>query len=157
MKYSAGLLMYRRIGDSVEVFLVHPGGPFFKKKEEGYWSIPKGLVDEDEADLDAARREFEEETSIPVIAGQAFLDLGEILQKGGKRVRAWAFEGEADVEKIRSNSFEMEWPPRSGRRQSFPEIDRGAWFDIKTARTMIIEAQRSFLDRLCAMLAKPSA
>lgn len=157
MKYSAGLLMYRRIGDSVEVFLVHPGGPFFKKKEEGYWSIPKGLVDEDEADLDAARREFEEETSIPVIAGQAFLDLGEIRQKGGKRVRAWAFEGEADVEKIRSNSFEMEWPPRSGRRQSFPEIDRGAWFDIKTARTMIIEAQRSFLDRLCAMLAKPSA
>jgi predicted NUDIX family NTP pyrophosphohydrolase len=157
MKYSAGLLMYRRIGDSVEVFLVHPGGPFFKKKEAGYWSIPKGLVDEDEADLDAARREFEEETSIPVIAGQAFLDLGEIRQKGGKRVRAWAFEGEADVEKIRSNSFEMEWPPRSGRRQSFPEIDRGAWFDIKTARTMIIEAQRSFLDRLCAMLAEPSA
>jgi predicted NUDIX family NTP pyrophosphohydrolase len=157
MKYSAGLLMYRRIGDSVEVFLVHPGGPFFKKKEAGYWSIPKGLVDEDEADLDAARREFEEETSIPVIAGQEFLELGEIRQKGGKRVRAWAFEGEADVEKIRSNSFEMEWPPRSGRRQSFPEIDRGAWFDIKTARTMIIEAQRSFLDRLCAMLAKPSA
>lgn len=157
MKYSAGLLMYRRTGDLVEVFLVHPGGPFFKKKEEGYWSIPKGLVDEDEADLDAARREFEEETSIPVIAGQAFLDLGEIRQKGGKRVRAWAFEGEADVEKIRSNSFEMEWPPRSGRRQSFPEIDRGAWFDVQTARTMIIEAQRSFLDRLCVMLAEPSA
>lgn len=156
MKYSAGLLMYRRIGDSLEVFLVHPGGPFFKKKEEGYWSIPKGLVDEDEADLDAARREFEEETSIPVIANQLFLDLGEIRQKGGKRVRAWAFEGDADVQKIRSNSFEMEWPPRSGRRQSFPEIDRGAWFDIAAAGRMIIEAQRAFLDRLCAMLAEPS-
>lgn len=157
MKLSAGLLMYRRIQGPVEVFLVHPGGPFFRKKDEGYWSIPKGLVDEGELDLDAARREFEEETAITVIADQAFLDLGEVRQKGGKRVRAWAFEGEADVQNIKSNLFEMEWPPRSGRRQSFPEIDRGAWFDIASARTMIIEAQQSFLDRLCAMLEEPSA
>ncbi len=148
MKYSAGLLMYRRTDDGVEVFLVHPGGPFFKKKDAGYWSIPKGLVDEGEADLDAARREFAEETSTAVPAGGIFLDLGWIQQKGGKRVKAWAFEGDLDVREVRSNTFEMEWPPRSGRREAFPEVDRGGWFDVESARTMINEAQRAFLDRL---------
>lgn len=144
--------MYRWNGDTVEVFLVHPGGPYFRKKDAGYWSIPKGLVDEGEADLDAARREFEEETSIHVHADQSFLDLGEVRQKGGKRVRAWAVEGDLHVQEVRSNTFDIEWPPRTGRLQSFPEIDRGAWFDLQTAEKMIIESQRSLLHRLRTVL-----
>ncbi len=156
MKYSTGLLMYRCAGDEPEVFLVHPGGPYFAKKDERYWSIPKGLVEESEADLDAARREFEEETSIAVSTNQDFLDLGEVRQKGGKHVRAWAFEGDCDPQAIRSNTFEMEWPPRSGRTRTFPEIDRAAWFDVETARQKIIEAQRVFLDRLEEYLEGPA-
>lgn len=148
MKYSAGLLMYRRTDEGVDVFLVHPGGPFFKKKDAGFWSIPKGLVDESEVDLDAAMREFAEETSIAVPACAIFLDLGWIQQKGGKRVRAWAFEGDLDPRDVKSNTFEIEWPPRSGRRQAFPEVDRGGWFDVEAARNMINVAQCAFLDRL---------
>lgn len=149
MKFSAGLLMYRRVGDEIEVFLVHPGGPFFAKKDEGYWGIPKGLVEDDEPDVDAAVREFEEETALVVdVPVTSFVALGEVKQKSGKRVHAWAFEGDVDPEDIVSNTFDMEWPPRSGRTRTFPEIDRGAWFDLETAREKINSAQSAFLDRL---------
>lgn len=153
MKFSAGLLMFRRINENVEVFLVHPGGPFFAKKDEGYWGIPKGLVEDDEPDVEAAVREFEEETAISIEADRSsFIPLGEVKQKSGKRVQAWAFEGDVDPGDVVSNLFEMEWPPHSGRRRSFPEIDRGAWFDMPAARKKINEAQRAFLDRLEAHL-----
>lgn len=149
MKFSAGLLMYRRAADGIEVFLVHPGGPFFSKKDEGFWGIPKGLVEDDEPDVDAAIREFEEETAILVDASKTtFIPLGEVKQKSGKRVQAWAFEGDVDPSDVVSNTFEMEWPPHSGRKSSFPEIDRGAWFDVPAARLKINGAQSAFLDRL---------
>lgn len=147
MPVSAGLLMYRRRGGALEVLLAHPGGPFFARQDEGSWSVPKGLVEDGEADLDAARREFEEETSLAVDADD-FLDLGEVRQKGGKRVRAFAFEGDCDPAAIESNTFELEWPPRSGQRRSFPEIDRAAWFALDEARRRILAAQTAFLDRL---------
>ncbi len=149
MKFSAGLLMYRRVDGEIEVFLVHPGGPFFAKKDEGFWGIPKGLVEDDEPNVDAAVREFEEETAISVDASEAaFIPLGDVKQKSGKRVHAWAFEGDVDVAAVVSNTFEMEWPPHSGRKETFPEVDRGAWFDVAAARVKINQAQRAFLDRL---------
>ena len=149
MKFSAGLLMYRRAAEGIEVFLVHPGGPFFANKDDGFWGIPKGLVEDDEPDVDAAIREFEEETAISVDAsGTTFIPLGEVTQKSGKRVQAWAFEGDIDPADVVSNTFEMEWPPHSGRKSLFPEIDRGAWFDVPAARLKINGAQRAFLDRL---------
>src|SRR5262252_3749819 len=125
-KLSAGLLMYRRREGGLEVFLVHPGGPFWAKKDLGAWSIPKGEYDEGEEPLAAARREFEEETGIQPEGH--FVPLKTIKQPGGKTVLAWAFEGDADVAAIKSNTFSMEWPPHSGKQQDFPEVDRAGWF-----------------------------
>ena len=144
---SAGILLYRNGGDGLEVLLVHPGGPFFARKDDGAWSIPKGVYSDDEAPLAAARREFAEELGSACPGGDA-VELGEIRQKSGKRVLAWAVEGDIDADSITSNTFELEWPPRSGRRQEFPEIDRAAWFPLPTARTKILAAQAEFLDRL---------
>jgi predicted NUDIX family NTP pyrophosphohydrolase len=144
---SAGILLYRVEDRSLEVLLVHPGGPFFARKDDGAWGIPKGLYEDDEEPLAAARREFAEELGSPCPDGPA-LDLGEIRQKNGKRVTAWALEGDLDAETITSNTFTIEWPPRSGRRQEFPEIDRAGWFTLDAARVKILAAQAPLLDRL---------
>jgi predicted NUDIX family NTP pyrophosphohydrolase len=150
-KRSAGLLMYRRANSGeVEVFLVHPGGPFWAKKDKGAWSICKGEYGEGEPPLEAAKREFEEETGFR--AQGEFLELGEVKQSGGKIVSAWAFEGDCDPAKLVSNRFSMEWPPRSGRMIEFPEVDRGGWFEITQAREQILKSQAPFLDRLQRML-----
>jgi predicted NUDIX family NTP pyrophosphohydrolase len=145
-KRSAGLLMYRRIVvDELEIFLVHPGGPIWAKKDKGAWTIPKGEYEPDENPLAAARREFEEETGFQA-AGE-FVDLGSIKQKSGKVVNAWAFEGDCDPIELRSNTCEIEWPPRSGRRLEIPEVDRGRWFSINKAKEYIREEQRELLQR----------
>jgi predicted NUDIX family NTP pyrophosphohydrolase len=143
---SAGILMYRQTGSEMEVLLVHPGGPFWRNKDEGAWSIPKGEMDEDEDAAVAARREFLEETGC-ALSGP-LEPLGDIRQRGGKRVTAFAVEGDLDVNAIKSNTFEIEWPPKGGRMQSFPEIDRAAWFDLPAAHVKILESQRQLLDRL---------
>jgi predicted NUDIX family NTP pyrophosphohydrolase len=145
-KRSAGLLMYRSGKSGIEVFLVHPGGPFWAKKDFGAWSIPKGEYLEDEDPLEAAKREFEEETGFA--PGEHFVEVGELKQPSGKLVRAWAFEGDCDPAKLRSNTFSMEWPPRSGRKIEVPEVDRGSWFTIEDARSRLLTGQREFLDRL---------
>ena len=142
--------MYRRIGANVEVFLVHPGGPYWRKKDEGAWSIPKGEMDEGEDAEVAARREFMEETGI-ALSG-LLVPLGDIRQRGGKRVIAFAVEGDVDVETMQSNTFEIEWPPKGGRMQSFPEIDRAEWFDLPSAHAKILEGQRALLDRLAGLV-----
>lgn len=134
-RQSAGILLYHIIDNQLQVFLVHPGGPFFKNKDDGSWSIPKGEFDERENPLDAAKREFLEETG-QSISGN-FIELTAIQQKGGKIVYAWAVEGDIDHNAIVSNTFEIEWPPRSGKKQAFPEVDRAGWFDIETARMKI--------------------
>ena len=144
-KRSAGLVMFRRLKE-LEVFLVHPGGPIWAKKNEGAWTIPKGEYEEDENPLAAARREFEEETGFK--AAGSFLDLGTIRQKSGKRVAAWAFEGDCDPANLKSNTCEIEWPPRSGRRLEIPEIDRGRWFSLEEAKQYIREEQSPLLDNL---------
>ena len=146
-RLSAGILLFRERGGGLEVLLGHPGGPFFTKKDEGSWTVLKGEADPGE-DLQAvARREFAEETGSQPPEG-TMLELGEIRQKGGKTVVAWALAGDLDPATARSNTFEMEWPPRSGRRRAFPEIDRVDWFDLEAARTKIIPAQVPLLDRL---------
>jgi predicted NUDIX family NTP pyrophosphohydrolase len=142
--------MYRRKYQGLEVFLVHPGGPFFAKKDLGAWTIPKGEYAEDEEPLQAARREFQEETGFAV--PESFLDLGWVKQAGGKIVRAWAFEGDCDPNKLISNHCEVEWPPRSGRLIEIPEVDRGAWFSVAEARERIKSTQIPFLDRLSKIL-----
>ncbi|RSL19387.1 putative NUDIX family NTP pyrophosphohydrolase [Edaphobacter aggregans] len=149
-KRSAGLIVYRRRGDGLEVFLVHPGGPFWAKKDLGAWSIPKGEYEEGEDGLDAARREFWEETGFAVDGD--FLEVGTIKQPGGKVVAAWAVAGEFDAALLRSNVFEMEWPPRSGLIQEFPEVDRGGWFSIEEARGRILKGQVGLLEMLCSVL-----
>jgi predicted NUDIX family NTP pyrophosphohydrolase len=136
---AAGILLYRRRGPDVEVFLVHPGGPFWAKKDDAAWSLPKGLIDADEAPLAAARREFREETGFDVDG--AFAELGTFKLLGGKRLHVFALEGDCDPAKLHSNSFDMEWPPRSGRRQSFPEVDRAGWFDQQNALRKITKGQ----------------
>jgi predicted NUDIX family NTP pyrophosphohydrolase len=143
---SAGLLMYRRSGKLLEVFLVHPGGPFWAKKDIGAWSIPKGIAAEGENMLEAAKREFTEETSIS--PSEPFIDLGEIRQKSGKRVHAWAFERDGDLPQLKSNMFRIEWPPRSGRMNEFPEIDQGRFFPITEAHQKIHQQQAELLNRL---------
>ena len=149
-KTSAGLLMYRYRNTVPEVFLVHPGGPFWARKDMGAWSIPKGLYDANEDPLDAARREFEEETGFT--AGGSFKPLGAIRQPSGKIITAWAVEGDADPAAIKSNMFTMEWPPKSGRQREFPEVDRAAWFTVDMAREKILKGQRGFLDELERLL-----
>ncbi|SRR5712691_2491360 len=145
-KRSAGLLMYRRRDHGLEVFLVHPGGPLWAKKDFEIWSIPKGEYLDDEPPLRAAKREFEEETGFT--ADGNFLELGDLRVPSGKIVVAWAFEGDCDPSRLKSNTFSMEWPPRSGRRIEVPEVDRGGWFTIDAARVRILKGQRPFLDRL---------
>jgi predicted NUDIX family NTP pyrophosphohydrolase len=145
--YSAGILLYRRRDGRPEFFLAHPGGPFWKEKDAGVWSIPKGLYDADEEPLAAARREFHEETGLRLDApDEAFIPLGEVKQKGGKFVRAWAVEGDIDAETIVSNTYAVQWPKGTWRR--YPEIDRAGWFDEATARQKILSAQAAFIDRL---------
>jgi len=143
---SAGLLLYRRRGGMLELLLVHPGGPFWKNKDPGAWSIPKGEYTGDEAPLAAARREFAEELGFAP-EGE-FIYLGEIRQKGGKTVMAWAVEGDCDPSTIVSNTFSMEYPPKSGKFREFPEIDRAAWFDPESAKEKINPAQAPLIDRL---------
>jgi predicted NUDIX family NTP pyrophosphohydrolase len=146
MQHSAGLLMFRRPGGALEVLLAHPGGPFWRSRDAGAWTIPKGEFADPEQAADAAQREFAEETGFAVTP--PLLPLGDIVQKSGKRVSAWAFEGECDPEQLRCNEFELEWPPRSGRTQRYPELDRVAWFGVAEARRKLVPAQCAFLDRL---------
>ncbi len=148
MKHSAGILVYRQKHGVLRVLLAHPGGPFWRNKDAGAWTIPKGEINEGEDRLAAAVREFEEETGIH-LSGD-FLPLGEIKQKGGKVVHAWAHQGDLDPANIKSNMCEIKWPPRTGRRQLVPEIDRGEWFDLETARQKILPSQVALLDRLAA-------
>jgi predicted NUDIX family NTP pyrophosphohydrolase len=144
---SAGILLYRLRGGSLEVFLVHPGGLYWQRKDAGAWSIPKGELEEEGADLLAtAQREFFEETGFRVSG--AFISLTPLKQRSGKLIHAFAVAGDVDAAAVTSNTFRMEWPPRSGREQEFPEIDKGAWFSIGTAREKIVAGQRGFLDQL---------
>jgi predicted NUDIX family NTP pyrophosphohydrolase len=145
-KQSAGILLYRHPTQILEVFLVHPGGPFWKKKDAGVWTIPKGEFTNDEPALDAAVREFREETGFSLKG--PFQPLSPIRQKGGKRVYAWATSGDLDPDKIVSNTFEMEWPRHSGKTQNFPEVDRGKWYTLEEARNYINTAQIPFLEEL---------
>jgi predicted NUDIX family NTP pyrophosphohydrolase len=149
-KTSAGLLLYRLRRGVPEVFLVHPGGPFWAKRDAGSWSIPKGEADPGEDLLAAARREFQEETGLSVDGD--FHALAPVRQPGGKLVHAWAVAADCDAATVRSNTFEMEWPPRSGRRQLFPEIDRAAWFDLPAARAKINRGQLGLLDQLESLI-----
>jgi predicted NUDIX family NTP pyrophosphohydrolase len=162
-RQSAGILLYRlppspaeasaKAGPSLQVFLVHPGGPYWKKKHSGAWTIPKGEFNADEPALDAAIREFHEETGVHLTGH--FQPLSPIRQKGGKRVYAWAIAGDLDPEKLISNHFELEWPPGSGHLTSFPEIDKGAWYSLEAARTIINPAQIAFLDELQQIKSDP--
>jgi len=138
--------MFRRRGSTLQVFLVHPGGPFWKNKDAGAWSIPKGEYEEGEDRLDAAKREFEEETGIKTYG--EFIPLGEAKQPGGKVISAWAFERDCSPGEVQSNTFSMEWPPKSGHEQEFPEVDRADWFSLNEARTRILKGQIVFLNRL---------
>ena len=147
MARSAGILLHRRSEAGLEVLLVHPGGPMWSRRDAGAWSIPKGEYGHDEDPLGAARREFEEELGTAPPDGEAH-DLGEIRQKSGKVVRAWALEGDLDAERIFSNTCEVEWPPRSGQRIEVPEVDRAEWFSVPVAREKINPAQAALLDRL---------
>lgn len=150
-KSSAGILLFKRTGGRLQVLLVHPGGPFWAEKDEGAWSIPKGEYGPDEDALAAARREFREETGFELPPGDP-IPLAPLKQPSGKVVSAWAIEGDADASRIMSNAFSLEWPPRSGRRQEFPEVDRAAWFDAETARRKIAKGQAAFLDELLTKL-----
>ncbi len=152
---SAGLLIYRRLGSKLEVLLVHPGGPFWRNKDQGAWSIPKGEADDAEDLLAAARREFHEETGFQ--PDGPFLPLSPVRQKSGKTVHAWAIEGDLDPAAVRSNTFTMEWPPKSGKKTEFPEVDRAAFFDPETARQKINPAQAPLLDEPEAILARKHA
>lgn len=136
---SAGLLLYRRAGDGIEVFLVHPGGPYWARKDAGAWSIPKGLIEADEDSLQAARREFAEETGL--MPEGEFQPLGDFRQPSGKIISVWACDGDVDLARFRSNHFEIEWPPRSGRKQAFPEADRAEWFAVDVALEKILKGQ----------------
>jgi predicted NUDIX family NTP pyrophosphohydrolase len=144
-QHSAGILLYRRRDRGLEVLLAHPGGPYWANKDLGSWSMPKGLIAAGEDPLAAARREFQEETGFEV--NGRFIELGSEKQASGKIVHAWALEGDLDTRKMVSNVFSLEWPPRSGQTQEFPEVDRGEWFDLATAKVKITQGQRPLLDR----------
>jgi predicted NUDIX family NTP pyrophosphohydrolase len=149
-KKSAGLLMYRRRHGVLEVLLVHPGGPFWQKKDGGAWSIPKGEYTTGEDPLEEAKREFQEETGLR--ASGEFVPLSSRKQASGKTITAWAFEGDCDASTVKSNTFAMEWPPRSGKREEFPEVDRAGWFSIPDAKVKIIKGQLGFVDELVRIL-----
>jgi predicted NUDIX family NTP pyrophosphohydrolase len=144
---SAGLLLYRQRDGTLEVLLVHPGGPFWQRKDDGAWSIPKGEFGADESGLEAARREFQEELGMPAPEGEP-VALGTVRQSGGKTVHAWAVSGDVDASSVISNTFKLEWPPGSGKMQQFPEVDRAGWFDLDAARRKMLPSQRPFIDRL---------
>lgn len=148
---SAGILLYRFRGGELELLLAHPGGPFWRGRDQGAWMIAKGEIEAGEDSETAARREFREELGVE--ANGALAPLGTIRQKGGKIVHAFALEGDFDIDALQSNTFDIEWPPRSGKHQSFPEIDRVAWMNVPLARTMILESQQPLIDRLEAVLA----
>ncbi|HEY5724429.1 MAG TPA: NUDIX domain-containing protein [Methylomirabilota bacterium] len=154
MKQSAGILLFRDRAGRLEVLLVHPGGPFWAKKDAGAWTIPKGAIEEGEEPLAAARREFEEETGTRPV-GEA-LPLSPRRQPGGKLVLAWAVRGDLDATAVTSTSFTMEWPPRSGRQQEFPEVDRAGWFALDEARVKILKGQAPFLDDLQRLVGRPA-
>ncbi len=145
---SAGLLLFRRRDTGVEIFLVHPGGPFWAKKDDGAWSIPKGEYEDGDDPRECARREFEEELGTPLPADAELTDLGTVKLKSGKQITAFAVEGDLDADAITSNTFSMEWPPRSGRIQEFPEVDRVEWFPVEVAREKLVAGQRPMLDTL---------
>ena len=149
-KQSAGLLMYRVRAGKTEVLLVHPGGPFFRKKDLGAWSIPKGEIEDEEDILVTAQREFREEIGVDTTG--PFTPLSPVKQKGGKIVHAWFFQGDCDPSSVKSNTFTLEWPPRSGRQMEFPEIDRAAFFDLETARDKINSAQARLIDEMEELL-----
>jgi predicted NUDIX family NTP pyrophosphohydrolase len=149
---SGGLLLFRRDPDGLRLLIAHMGGPFWARKDERAWSVPKGECDPGEDLLDAARREFAEELGLPAPEGDSF-DLGEVRMKSGKRIHVWAVEGQLDPEAVVPGVFAMEWPPRSGRTQEFPEVDRVAWVDPDTARAKLVQAQAAFVDRLEEALA----
>ncbi len=148
--HSAGLLLFRLRDDHIELFLAHPGGPYWAKKDAGVWTIPKGLIDEGEDPLAAARREFAEETG-HAIDGD-FTPLGELKQKGNKIVHAWAVAGDLDADTIISNTYSIQWPPNSGQWRRFPEVDRAGWFGVDEARVKILPGQAEFIDRLLTLL-----
>jgi predicted NUDIX family NTP pyrophosphohydrolase len=152
-RLSAGLLLYRVRRDTLEVMLVHMGGPFWARKDGGAWSIPKGEHERSEKPLEAARREFAEETGLMAPTREP-IDLGTVKQPSGKLIRAFAVEADADVSAIRSNSFELEWPRGSGRVQKFPEVDRAGWFDLESARTKLVRGQVPFLQALVGLVAE---
>jgi len=151
-KLSAGILLYRVRGEAVEVLLVHPGGPFWANRDLGAWSIPKGEYEQGEDPLAAARREFQEETGHEPPPADDLVELGTVRQRGGKVITAWAAAGDLDAAAIASDSFTVEWPPRSGNRREFPEVDRAGWFDPDTAREKLLAAQAELVDRLLAKL-----
>jgi predicted NUDIX family NTP pyrophosphohydrolase len=151
-KLSAGLLVYRRNERGLDVLLVHPGGPYWAKKDDGAWSIPKGEYEPDEDPLEVALREFEEEIGKRPPDPAAAVSLGELRQRSGKIVSAWTVEGDVDVSDVQSNTFEMEWPPRSGRTREFPEVDRAAWFGLEEARRKLLPGQLGFIGRLSELL-----
>lgn len=149
-KRSAGILLFRRIHGSAQVLLIHPGGPYWRRKDEGAWSFPKGLFDEGEEPLSAAKREFLEETGMTPQG--VFIELGEFRQPSGKRLTVWALEGDFDLDSFKSNTFRMEWPPKSARFEDFPDADRAEWFDVGDATRKITKGQRPILDALLRLL-----
>ena len=153
-KQSAGILLYRNAGGRIEVFLAHPGGPFWAKKDDGAWSIPKGEFTDGEEPLEAAKREFQEETSFPIEG--TFIPLNPVKQPGGKTVYAWAVAGDIDAGAIRSNTFSMEWPKGSSKTKSFPEIDRAGWFVLDLAKVKILKGQLGLLEQLSTKLSQPN-
>jgi predicted NUDIX family NTP pyrophosphohydrolase len=150
MKQSAGLLLYRGDTTSMEVFLVHPGGPFWAKKDMGAWSIPKGEFEGDEDAASAAKREFKEETGIDVPDGNV-TELGQVKASSSKMIHAWAVEADVDPKQVKSNTFDMEWPPKSGQSQQFPEVDKAAWFPLSVAKTKIVKGQTALLEKLAEL------
>ena len=154
-KSTAGILMHRSCASTFEVLLVHPGGPFWAKKDAGTWSIPKGEIEAEEDPLQAAKREFQEETGFAVEGN--FIELTPLKQPSGKLVRAWAVEGDCQPESIKSNTFSLEWPPRSGKRQEFPEVDRAGWFTLAVAKEKISKGQLALLEELQQKLEKSNA
>ena len=155
MKRSAGILMFKGRECGLRLLLVHPGGPFWAKKDDGAWSIPKGEYDEGEEPLAVARRAFEEELGSPVPSG-GIIELGELVQPSRKQIIAYAIEGDFDPSSLKSNLFEMEWPPKSGTMQSFPEVDRAEWFTVEEAHEKILSGQRDFIERLLERLEIPA-
>jgi predicted NUDIX family NTP pyrophosphohydrolase len=158
-KHSSGILLYRDRGGATEFLLVHPGGPYWTKRDDGAWSLPKGGIEGEEDSRAAALRELDEELgpAAPRLDAGELIDLGQIRQRAGKIVDAWGAEGEFDPDALASNTFEMEWPPRSGREVEFPEVDRAGWFDLEGARRKLLPAQHEFLDRLLEHLGRSVA